>query len=70
MVAIHIISLPGYGSKISSIKFANNIYSADNIYVLNRYMAFVTYYNKSYSKHMTTEYILHYLLDKLRQVLA
>lgn len=31
MVAMHIISLPGRGSKIGSIKFANSIYSARNI---------------------------------------
>ncbi len=49
MVAMHIISLPGRGSKIGSIKFANSIYSARNIYVLNGHMAFVTCYNKSRS---------------------
>ncbi|KAH8745513.1 hypothetical protein BGZ57DRAFT_975038 [Hyaloscypha finlandica] len=70
MVAMHVISLPGRGSEISSIKFANSIYSARNIYVLNRRMAFVTCYDKSRSRRMTTEYVMRYWPDELSQVLA
>jgi superfamily II DNA helicase RecQ len=70
MVAMHIMSLPGRGSEIGSIKFANSIYSARNIYVLNGRMAFVTCYDKSRSRRMTTEYIVRYLPDELSQVLA
>jgi hypothetical protein len=70
MVAMHIISLPSRGSKIGSIKFANSIYSARNIYVLNGRIAFVTYYDKSRSRRITTEYIVRYLPDELSQILA
>jgi hypothetical protein len=70
MVAMHIISFPGCGSEIGSIKFANSIYSARNIYVLNGRMAFVTYYDKSRSRRMTTKYVMRYLPNELSQVLA
>jgi hypothetical protein len=70
MVAMHIMNLPGRGSEIGSIKFANSIYSARNMYVLNGRMAFVTCYDKSRSRRMTTEYIVRYLPDELSQVLA
>jgi hypothetical protein len=64
------MSLLGRRSEISSIKFANSIYSARNIYVLNRRMAFVTCYDKSRSRRITTEYVVRYLPDELSQVLA
>jgi hypothetical protein len=67
---MYIISLPGRGSEIGSIKFANSIYSARNIYVLNRRMAFVTCYNKSRSRHIITKYVMRYLPDELSQALA
>jgi hypothetical protein len=70
MVVIYISSLLGRGSELGSIKFANSIYSAWNIYVLNGRIIFVTYYNKSRSRCMTTEYVMRYLLDELSQVLA
>jgi hypothetical protein len=70
MIVMHIISLPGRGSEIDSIKFINSIYSTRNIYVLNGRMAFMTYYDKSRSRHMTTEYMMHYLPDELSQALV
>ena len=70
MVAMHTNSLPGRGSEIGSIKFANSVYSARNIYVLNGRLAFVTCYDKSRSRRMTTEYIVRYLSDELSQVVA
>jgi hypothetical protein len=69
-VAIYIISLPGRGSEIGSIKFANSIYSARNIYILNGRIAFVICYDKSRSRYITTEYIVRYLPDELSQILA
>jgi hypothetical protein len=62
---MYINSLPSYRSEIGLIKFANSIYLAQNIYVLNRYIAFVTYYNKSRSRRMTTKYVICYLSDML-----
>ena len=70
IVAMYISSLPGRGSELGSIKFTNSIYSARNIYVLNGRMAFVTCYDKSRSRRMTTEYVIRYLSDELSQVLA
>jgi hypothetical protein len=62
---MYIISLPGRGSEISSIKFANSIYLARNIYALNRRIVFITYYNKSRSRRIITEYVIRYLPDEL-----
>jgi hypothetical protein len=69
-MTIYINSLLNYRSKISLIKFANSIYLAQNIYVLNRRIAFVTYYNKSRLRHITTKYIVCYLFNTLSQVLT
>jgi hypothetical protein len=62
---MYINSLSGRKSKISSIKFANNIYLAQNIYILNKRIAFVTCYNKSCSQRITTKYVIRYLFNTL-----
>jgi hypothetical protein len=44
---MYINSLSSYRFKIGLIKFVNSIYLAWNIYMLNKRIAFVIYYNKS-----------------------
>jgi hypothetical protein len=47
IIAIYIISLLNYKFKINLIKFINNIYFTYNIYILNKCITFIIYYNKS-----------------------
>jgi hypothetical protein len=69
MIVIYIISFLSRGFKLNSIKFINNIYSTRNIYVFNKRIIFMTYYDKSRSQRMIIEYIMRYLLNELSQVL-
>ncbi|PQE33312.1 hypothetical protein CJF32_00003851 [Rutstroemia sp. NJR-2017a WRK4] len=39
---------PARGPELGSIKVCNNVYSARNIYMINRQVCFLTIYNKAY----------------------
>jgi hypothetical protein len=56
--------------ELRSIKVNNSIYSAWNIYIINRQMCFLTIYNKAQKRQGNTKYIVRCLPDKVSQIIA
>ena len=71
MVGFHATAgQPARGPELGSIKVSNSIYSARNIYVINRRMCFLTMYDKARKRRGNTEYIVRCLPDEIGQILA
>jgi hypothetical protein len=65
-VCIHITGeQPTHRPKLELIKVNNSIYSAWNIYIINRRVCFLTIYNKAQKRRGNTKYIVRCLLDKV-----
>jgi hypothetical protein len=71
MVCMHITGgQPARGPELGSIKVSNSIYSARNIYIINRRVCFLTMYDKARKRRGNTEYIIRCLPDKVGQPLV
>ena len=71
MVTLYIIGgQPARGPEIGSIKVSNSVYSARNIYVINRQICFLTIYDKARKRRGNTDYIIRFLPNRVSQVLA
>jgi hypothetical protein len=54
-----------YKPELRLIKVNNSIYSAWNIYIINRQVCFLIIYNKAQKRQGNTKYIIRCLLDKI-----
>ena len=71
MVTLYITGgQPARGPEIGSIKVSNSVYSARNIYIINRQMCFLTIYNKARKRRGNIDYIIRFLPNRVSQVLA
>jgi hypothetical protein len=71
MVVMHVSGgQPARGPEIRSIKVSNSVYSACNLYVINRRVCFLTMYDKARKQQGNTKYIIRCLPDEVSQVLV
>src|SRR5277367_5659518 len=61
---------PARGPELGSIKISNGMFLAQNIYIINRRMCFLTMYNKARKRRGNTKYIIRCLPNELSQVLV